>query len=181
MKIRVEDITEEGLELNFSGDQDVLSQALEVIQSPEGTKIDPRIKGRLLLLKSGKDILLTGRAETLVEMQCSRCLTEFAVSRGIDVNLVVRSRGTGGLGASEERESAADEYLFDGEEFDPGEIVVQELLLDAPMKPLCNDDCPGLCPTCGAVKGSPECTCATGESVDPRWEALTRLKPKTTP
>ena len=180
MKIRVEDITEEGLELNFSGDQDVLCYALEAIRSPSETKIDPSIKGRLTLLKSVKDILLTGWVQTLVEMQCARCLAAFSSSRAIDVSLVLRNRAEGGLETSEEAESSAEEYLFDGDELDLGGIVVQELLLDAPMKPLCREDCPGLCPTCGALKGSPECRCPTTESIDPRWEALKKLKPKTT-
>ena len=133
-----------------------------------------------MLLKSGEDILLTGRITTRVETHCSRCLAPFSESKSIDMSLVLRRRGAGGPVASEEQESSAEEYFFTGEEIDPGEILVQELLLDAPMKPLCREDCPGLCPTCGALKGSAECACPATESVNPRWDALAKLKPKTT-
>jgi len=58
-------------------------------------------------------------------------------------------------------------------ETDP--ILVEQLQLNIPMKPLCRPDCPGLCPRCGADLnlGSCECTAPTGDS---RWAALSVLR-----
>ena len=58
MKIRIEDIPEEGLELNFSPEQDILSEALETIPKSEGISVDPHIKGHVRISVSGDDIFL---------------------------------------------------------------------------------------------------------------------------
>jgi uncharacterized protein len=57
---------------------------------------------------------------------------------------------------------------------------LQELLLEVPMKPLCREDCAGLCPRCGALLGSDHCTCTAESAGDSRWAALARLKKEET-
>ncbi len=176
MKIRIEDIPEEGLELNFSGEQDILSPALETIPKSVGISVDPHIKGHVRISVSGDDIFFVGRVSALVHLQCSRCLTDFAVDNDTEINLVIRRGGTG-PGVGEEREQPeADAVLSKESEMDPGELIVQEVLLNLPMKPLCRKDCPGLCPSCGALKGSKECTCSDAGPEDLRWKTLARIK-----
>jgi uncharacterized protein len=63
-----------------------------------------------------------------------------------------------------------------GDELDPGEVVLQELFLEHPLKPLCSEDCQGLCPKCGGLRGTEECTCDEEAPADPRWQALAELK-----
>ncbi len=55
-----------------------------------------------------------------------------------------------------------------------GELIESEVILAAPTKHLCGDDCRGLCPVCGRNLNSGECGCGTG-SVDPRLEVLKNL------
>jgi len=43
------------------------------------------------------------------------------------------------------------------------------------MKPLCREDCQGLCPVCGADKNTGTCSCEES-TPDPRWAALAALK-----
>lgn len=177
MKIRIDDITEDGLELNFSGDEDILSAAIKNVSVPEGTRISPSVKGHLLLSSRGEDIAFDGTFQARVEARCSRCLAVFPEDKLLTLELVLRPRKGGGM--EEEISLAdADAILVEGPEIDVGEIIVQELLLELPMKPLCREDCPGLCPTCGALKGSPSCTCQKQSGTDPRWAALEKLKPK---
>ena len=58
-------------------------------------------------------------------------------------------------------------------ETDP--ILIEQLQLNVPMKPLCRVDCKGLCPECGAELNAGACPC--GETkVDPRWGTLAALK-----
>jgi len=177
MKIRIEDITEDGLELNFSGDEDILSAAIKNVSVPEGTRIAPHVKGQLLLSARGEDIAFEGIFQARVDARCSRCLADFVEDKLLNLALVLRPRKGGGM--EEEISLAdADTILVDGPEIDVGEIIMQELLLELPMKPLCKEDCPGLCPTCGALKGSPACTCRKQSEADPRWAALEKLKSK---
>jgi uncharacterized protein len=54
-------------------------------------------------------------------------------------------------------------------------MVRDALLLDLPAKPLCRDDCAGLCATCGIDRNHGSCDCHT-EELDPRWAALRSLE-----
>ena len=58
-------------------------------------------------------------------------------------------------------------------ETDP--ILIEQLQLNVPMKPLCRPDCKGLCPECGADLNEGACSCGEAK-VDSRWAALAALK-----
>ena len=47
--------------------------------------------------------------------------------------------------------------------------------LDVPMRPLCREECAGLCPTCGATSNEGDCGCGA-ETEDPRWAGLAALR-----
>ncbi len=49
------------------------------------------------------------------------------------------------------------------------------VVLTLPFRPLCRDDCPGLCPTCGA-RLADDPAHQHDEPVDPRWAKLTGLR-----
>jgi uncharacterized protein len=55
------------------------------------------------------------------------------------------------------------------------ELARDAVLLELPVAPLCEDDCAGLCPSCGADRNETRCDCAAEES-DPRWAALSDLR-----
>lgn len=55
------------------------------------------------------------------------------------------------------------------------ELVRDAVVLDLPLAPLCEDDCAGLCPTCGVNRNETTCDCVS-ETVDPRWAALADLR-----
>jgi uncharacterized metal-binding protein YceD (DUF177 family) len=64
-----------------------------------------------------------------------------------------------------------------GEEvLDTRTILLEQLQLNIPMKPLCRPDCRGLCPNCGADRNRPgACSCAAPAG-DPRWAALASIQ-----
>ena len=57
---------------------------------------------------------------------------------------------------------------------DLAEAVRQYALLAMPMKPLCRENCVGLCPTCGCNLNERSCKCPTSP-VDPRWVRISEL------
>ena len=63
-----------------------------------------------------------------------------------------------------------DEHLI----LDLTEAVRQYALLALPMKPLCRQDCAGLCPTCGRNLNQGGCDCPP-QGLDPRWSGLSKL------
>lgn len=68
-----------------------------------------------------------------------------------------------------------DAFEIVGDQIDLAGMVRENLLLDAPVAPLCRADCAGLCPSCGTDLNSARCGCDTAVS-DPRWDALAELK-----
>jgi uncharacterized protein len=68
-----------------------------------------------------------------------------------------------------------DAFEIVGDQIDLGAMIRENLLLDAPIAPLCRADCAGLCPTCGIDLNTATCDCVTA-AIDPRWEALSQLK-----
>lgn len=59
-------------------------------------------------------------------------------------------------------------------QLDIDEIVLSDLILNVPMKHLCDEDCKGLCMSCGANLNLGECSCKN-DDIDPRLAALKEL------
>ncbi|MDH4101483.1 MAG: DUF177 domain-containing protein, partial [Nitrospirota bacterium] len=80
----------------------------------------------------------------------------------------------------EVKPSEIDVNYFDGVSLDTTEIILAQISLDAPMKPLCREDCAGLCPRCGADLNNGPCGCAGhgDEHVDARFAKLKDFKVK---
>ncbi len=49
--------------------------------------------------------------------------------------------------------------LFQENMLDLTELLRQNILLSMPIKPLCSDECKGLCPTCGRNLNEGPCNC----------------------
>lgn len=62
-------------------------------------------------------------------------------------------------------------------ELDFGSDLQDFLVLSIPLKKICNEDCKGLCPSCGSDLNTEECHC-TVETINPQWNALLKLKDK---
>lgn len=111
------------------------------------------------------------------ELECSRCLAAYPFSVDEAFSIVLCPRGPQGAEETALEESDLD-VSFYGEPVVPVAPLVEERIqMLVPMKPLCREDCKGLCPQCGEDGNVRGCGCAAG-SVDPRWEALKALKQK---
>ena len=60
------------------------------------------------------------------------------------------------------------------DEIDLGQLMREQFYLSLPMKPLCREDCQGLCGQCGIDLNDDTCECPA--PVDPRWAKLTELR-----
>ena len=101
--------------------------------------------------------------------ECARCLTPVHGRYETEFVRTVVSEGT----LSEEQlEEDIDEYVvLENGVMDIDEELREELILDFPMRLLCSEDCPGLCPKCGKPRREGDCGCDLTER-DPRWDAL---------
>jgi uncharacterized protein len=123
------------------------------------------------------DFLLQAALQYEQTVACNRCLkpVQQPVESTLDLVLVERSRKRE---ATEEEQLEAQELGLvevEGGDFESRPLIVEQVELSLPMKPLCREDCRGLCPQCGQDWNEGRCTCVH-ERVDPRWAALALLK-----
>ncbi len=117
----------------------------------------PPIYGEVSLLRTDRGILVSGTLNITLQAVCSRCLSPFdqPVTMKIEEEY---------LSKAEEGAFTIDEHR----EIDLSEAVRQYALLALPMKPLCREDCAGLCPRCGHNLNLGPCDCPTSD-LDPRF------------
>lgn len=100
-----------------------------------------------------------------VEMQCSRCIENFIQQIHVTSNHIFVKEGF---------QTDEDQLIYKGDEIDLTEIVLNEITAALPMKPLCNENCKGLCPICGVNNNQTDCGCEVGE-LDSRLQILKKL------
>jgi uncharacterized protein len=100
-----------------------------------------------------------------VERKCSRCLESFKEEVEVESKYVF---------VKETKDDQEDYYTFKGDKVDITDIVLGDIAAKLAMKPLCNENCKGLCPICGKNKNSIDCQCKS-EEIDPRMQALSKL------
>ncbi len=180
MKIALDDITSNGLHIDFDETGEVLSSAIERMRLPTGTSISPCICGEVFLDEQAGLFLIDGHITAQVTQCCSRCLKNFATTRNIALHFSARRLSAEQMPsvAATMLDTHPDELVLSEDELDLGELILQEIVLDLPLQPLCHDDCPGLCPRCGGLRGSDECRCGEEKAIDPRWQKLLGMRGK---
>jgi uncharacterized protein len=164
MIIRVADIPDEGLQIEGP---DAFPRPFQ----DAGWTLDDL---SLAVDKDGEAVLVSGQFQARVPQLCGRCLEPYAVTVApqVDTRFVPGPRRRG-----EEVELGADDLetdVYDKGIVDLSALLETETTLLLPMKPLCREDCRGLCPICGANRNVSACHCAVSAD-DPRWAPLRSL------
>lgn len=125
--------------------------------------------GHLFVQKRGHDVFVEGDIRATFRFECSRCLEGFRHSVEVSVQQMLRPRGNERAEAREIELNPEDlEYGEYDEDNIPLALVIEEhLLLSLPMRPLCREDCKGLCPRCGANQNQEDCACLENRSESP--------------
>ena len=121
--------------------------------------------------KSISQIVFDCNLNLFAELICDRCTSEF--ERKVENNFqLVYLFG---------KESVDDEEINihiippETDKINLTEDVLEYAKLSLPLKILCNENCKGLCPQCGANFNKEKCDCKN-DSIDPIWEPLQQLK-----
>jgi uncharacterized protein len=156
--IRVGDLQPEGMRidrqlqigpLGFEGDQEIgVSEA----------RIEVHVT------RHGEGLACAGRLFATALVPCSRCLEPFSlgVDRSFDVSYLPPPLPD----PSEPelqifREDLDVSYLGPEGGLEVEQLAAEQIYLEIPLKPLCSEDCKGLCPGCGANLNHESCTCRT--------------------
>jgi uncharacterized protein len=131
-----------------------------------------KIKIKVRLDKSLRQILLQVKMWAEGTFICDRCLDDFIwqMDKKYSMVYIFGDRSTIDLEKEEEIQvlSADTNYI------DLDEDVRQYILLAIPQKLLCQEDCLGICPTCGVNRNNENCIC-DAQVTDSRWDALKKL------
>jgi uncharacterized protein len=142
-----------------------------------GIGVKNTVKGRVGLTRTNRGILVQGKVQTSIPAECSRCLNLFDCALTIDIEEEYFPIIDVNSGSALEVPDEPDSFRIDEHHIlDLSEAIRQNALLAIPMKPLCREDCPGLCPKCGKDLTKTRCNCKNNE-MDPRWSKLVKPAP----
>ncbi len=135
---------------------------IEVLGVPEGSPVDLDL--RLEAVMEG--VLVSGTARTHLVGECARCLQDITDELEVDLQELYA------YPESDAEEDEAGRVQDDAIDLDP--MLRDAVVLALPFRPLCAEDCAGLCPECGA-RLADHPGHAHDEQPDPRWAALAGL------
>ncbi|MBI5644237.1 MAG: DUF177 domain-containing protein [Deltaproteobacteria bacterium] len=172
MKINIDDISEHGLSVD-------ISEEGRDIEALAGGKLEfsfiTPVAAHLDFVRTDGNIHVTGEIKGKIRLNCSRCLKEFDHELNINfTDFFVRGKEEGG--EKELKDADLDVSYLEGPELDSTAMLLGQISLEVPIKPLCREDCKGLCSKCGADLNSGECGCDKDEKTDTRFAKLKDLK-----
>jgi DUF177 domain-containing protein len=148
-------------------------------QFPQGDdlfRVAEPVRLHLDIDKTGERFRLQGRVQTVIELPCSRCLEPFLTPIEASFDLVYHPQSANvGEGELEVEGEDLSTAFYQNDEIDLEQLMREQFYLAVPMKPLCGDDCQGLCPVCGTNLNRGTCDCRR-EWDDPRLSVLKSLK-----
>ena len=147
------------------------------LEAPELAALGPvAVEGKLSYAEPG--YLLQGRLRYAQRLVCDRCLGEVPETLDTPLEMLIFTHEKAPEAAEQELEEKDLSIVhLGGDILETEPLVVEQIQLNIPMKPLCRTDCAGLCPVCGADLNEESCSCER-RPPDPRWAALAALKGK---
>ena len=134
-----------------------------------------KVQGKVRLIRTDRGILAKGVMHSDTELTCSRCLSLFIHHFNLDMEEEFFPTTDVNTGATISLPDEPGCFTIDENNIlDLTDAVRQYLLMAIPIKPLCQQDCAGLCPTCGTNLNEAPCDCPS-EAIDTRWEVLQKL------
>ena len=148
-----------------------VSEIVDVTGDGSGRKV----QGEVRLLRTHRGVLVKGELHAEVELTCSRCLSlfNFPVAINFEEEYLPTIDVVSGAPLPSPEEPGS--FIIDEHHvIDLTEAIRQYTLLAMPMKPLCRQDCAGLCPDCGYNLNQGPCDCPP-QTIDLRWSELSKL------
>ncbi len=183
---KIADITDDGLSLSgdVTAEELGLTDADAILSGPLAVGLDLRaVDGT---------VCVTGVVEGTAIRQCVRCLRDFEEPIAFSVRVAYeresksppspkredsRKKKPTPVVAVEPEEHNDDIYHYVGDQLELAPMLREQLILAAPMHPLCTEDCLGLCPRCGNDLNAGPCCCAAEPTGGP-FDILRKLKQK---
>ena len=129
-------------------------------QGAASVPVGETIELMLRLESVHEGILATGEVDSTAVAECSRCLEPLKLAVEVDFQEL--------FAYSLEQE---DDFLVQDEKIDLEQAITDAVVLSLPFKPVCSEDCLGLCSECG-VKMAEDPEHVHQAQNDSRWSEL---------
>ncbi len=137
------------------------------------------INANFTLRRSEEDqaVYMAGQANVDVRFTCDRCGEEFLHQLKTEYYYIFKQGVDDHLHLIEVECSEVDCQTIHLKEpvIDVSEILREQILLSVPERRVCEDDCKGLCPTCGTDLNQSRCKCSK-DIPDSPFAVLKQLK-----
>lgn len=171
MKIQIQHIPSQGTTLAYSKEAKEFSVLKKMMEDGECRFLGP-MTIELTVAPEQELFKVSGEIGADIQLACSRCLAEFEsrlvrrftlrFSRAIPEELQADGEQDIELTAD-----AIGLLFFKGDEIDFKDAVQEQVVLALPYKPLCREECKGLCPHCGTDLNAESCGCTGDRSNSP--------------
>ena len=187
MRVNIDEIKEAGLDRSWDVSQAQLDEMLAGDRAGYRARGPAHVDARLE--KLGRRVRVEADAKAELAGACRRCLAPVSVDVPVEFELTLvpaderadddapaegKEHDKGPKGGSFSADDAEEE-TYTGKVIDLDPIVREQLLLSMPEYPVCDEQCKGLCPVCGANLNDRECGCDR-HVPDPRWAGLKNVK-----
>ncbi len=191
MRVNIDEIKEAGLHRGWDLSREVVDEM--VSGDPAGYRARAGLHMEGDFRKVERRVLFAARGEAELTVPCGRCLGTVSLDLPLEVQMtfvpqdeVEVERGEEG-GSREDRPhtrvagsfraDTLNEETYQGKVIEVDPVVREQLLLQLPTYPVCQESCKGLCSVCGANLNERDCGCDR-RVPDPRWAGLEKLKQK---
>jgi uncharacterized protein len=174
VKLRIDDITAAARDIAFAEPEQEINHTLARGALHEYFVKAP-LRVSLSYYRAGTEIFLSGTLDAATTAVCSRCAEEFDLPSQRRFRCVLASKATNDENDIALRAEDLEFSFYQGDEIDLTPLIREQILLALAERPLCREECRGLCPQCGANLNEGDCGCIVGGS-DPRLAVLRNLK-----
>ncbi|HYO03920.1 MAG TPA: DUF177 domain-containing protein [Mycobacterium sp.] len=148
---------------------------IELIAIPKGAPVELDLR----LESVSEGVLVSGTVSAPTEGECARCLTPVAGDVEITLTELYAYPDSTTEATTDEDEVGRVTSDSSGDTVDLEQPIIDAVGMELPFSPVCRDDCPGLCPECGAQLADYENDADPHhhDVIDPRWAKLAAMKP----
>ncbi len=175
MKLFFDDIPQSPKKLRFSEEIEDLNEIYAQRQIRD-FQFPPFMEIEIVYYRSGRELFFQGSFDGVVKAHCSRCLKPYAfrLSKDFEFMLVPAAVLSGQKAGEISRDEIGLSY-YSADEINLTPLIREQVLLALPTRPLCGENCRGLCSGCGVNLNDETCACAAPAG-DPRMAIFQTIK-----